>query len=32
MQQQLQFYPLMPELNLSAQRCLLKVFTGDFAS
>jgi hypothetical protein len=24
--------PLMPELNPSAQRCLMKFFTGDFAS
>jgi hypothetical protein len=26
------FNPLTPELNPSAQRCLTKVFTGDFAS
>jgi hypothetical protein len=24
--------PLMPELNPTAQRCLTRVFTGDFAS
>jgi hypothetical protein len=24
--------PLTPKLNLSAQRCLTKFFTGDFAS
>jgi hypothetical protein len=24
--------PLTPELNPSAQRCLTKIFTGDFAS
>jgi hypothetical protein len=24
--------PLMPELNPSAQRCLMRYFTGDFAS
>jgi hypothetical protein len=27
-----QFNPLTPELNPSAQRCLTKFFTGDFAS
>jgi hypothetical protein len=26
------FNPLTPELNLSAQRCLTRFFTGDFAS
>jgi hypothetical protein len=26
------FNPLMPELNPSAQRCLTRFFTGDFAS
>jgi hypothetical protein len=26
------FNPLTPELNPSAQRCLTKFFTGDFAS
>jgi hypothetical protein len=26
------FNPLTPELNPSAQRCLIKFFTGDFAS
>jgi hypothetical protein len=25
------FNPLMPELNLSAQRCLARLFIGDFA-
>jgi hypothetical protein len=24
--------PLMPELNPSTQRCLMRFFTGDFAS
>jgi hypothetical protein len=24
--------PLTPELNPSAQRCLTRIFTGDFAS
>jgi hypothetical protein len=28
----LNFNPLTPELNPSAQRCLTKFFTGDFAS
>jgi hypothetical protein len=27
-----QFNPLTPELNPSAQRCLMRFFTGDFAS
>jgi hypothetical protein len=26
------FNPLTPELNPSAQRCLTRFFTGDFAS
>jgi hypothetical protein len=26
------FNPLMPELNPSAQRCMTRFFTGDFAS
>jgi hypothetical protein len=26
------FKPLMPELNPSAQRCLTRFYTGDFAS
>jgi hypothetical protein len=26
------FNPLTPELNPSAQRCLMSYFTGDFAS
>jgi hypothetical protein len=26
------FNPLTPELNPSAQRCLTRIFTGDFAS
>jgi hypothetical protein len=26
------FNPLMPELNPSAQRCLMRSITGDFAS
>jgi hypothetical protein len=26
------FNPLTPELNISAQRCLARFFTGDFAS
>jgi hypothetical protein len=26
------FNSLMPELNPSAQRCLMRIFTGDFAS
>jgi hypothetical protein len=29
---QLSFNPLMLELNPSAQHCLMRVFTGDFAS
>jgi hypothetical protein len=27
-----QFNPLMPELNPSTQRCLMRFFTGDFAT